>query len=327
MPTLTRTWTSSQNNAPSDQTTQEAQGQSVLLALKTAFLSAGWTVTQSCDSTAVNSSGDNWSANSDIVGGTGAHSWIVLRSPANYPSTGNYYYFAIDYNASADYRCDFHTATADWTGGTTSSIGSNSTSYSWNDEDILPTSLSDVKYHQSYSDSGDMAFVVTQNSNSNPGFGLYVNKLTNAPSADNYPILTYISGHSSSFSATSSRQNSAWDRDAFLESSTYNKMHWIDGTNGLATTQELYNSDVFTYSGGQGSGSDIDGNLPAMPLVVVTTTSSKQAFRGVVTDIFCCNRSTIYNPRESASPQSGTITLWNTEYLWIPGSSAPDFGI
>ena len=45
MPTLQRTWTTDQNNAPSDQTTTGKQVQEILLTFKNALKSAGWTVT------------------------------------------------------------------------------------------------------------------------------------------------------------------------------------------------------------------------------------------------------------------------------------------
>ena len=65
MPTLQRTWTTDQNNAPSDQTTTGKQVQEILLTFKNALKSAGWTVTQSSDASTADSN-DNWSATSDI---------------------------------------------------------------------------------------------------------------------------------------------------------------------------------------------------------------------------------------------------------------------
>jgi len=82
------------------------------------MLAAGWTVTQSCDGTTADAT-DRWNAVSDInyAAAPAAHSWIVLRSPLDYPSAGNYIYFAIDYGApTGDYRCDFaFRGDGDWT--------------------------------------------------------------------------------------------------------------------------------------------------------------------------------------------------------------------
>lgn len=81
-----KTWTFALNQNPADQSLVLAQSRSFLLALK-AFLvaSAGWTVTQSCDSTTVASS-DLWGTDpAKLVynlNGSNAHSWIVLKSPA-----------------------------------------------------------------------------------------------------------------------------------------------------------------------------------------------------------------------------------------------------
>ena len=100
MPSLIRTWTISQNNACADQTSKPAQRDEIVLDIKNKLKTAGWTVTQSCDSSSTDTS-DLWVNTGDLVSNSststngGAHSWIVLRSPANYASSGKYVYFAI----------------------------------------------------------------------------------------------------------------------------------------------------------------------------------------------------------------------------------------
>jgi hypothetical protein len=326
-PTLQRNWTSSQNQTPSDQTTQEKQGASILLALKNAFVSAGWTVTQSSDSVTANSS-DNWSTITDVVhASSGAHSWIVLRSPLGYPSTGNYYYFAIDWLSSQPYQCDFYTATSDWTGGTTSSIGTGTNTVFWSNMVFLNSSLTDMKFHQTYSDEGDLVFIISQNSNGNPGFGLFINKLSNTSASDDYPVVTYIFGNQNAFSQSSFRTSYGWNRRSNLSSTNYTKMHWINGTVGYGVLDVFADQAVANMAGRDTNGSDIDGTFPALPIICTNQNTSQYAFRGVLTDLFQSNGiNGIYTPKGSVLPSAGTITAWSDEFMWYPGDTNPDYG-
>jgi hypothetical protein len=86
--------------------------------------SAYWTVDQSCDASTVNTSGtDLWLSSFDatkLTWSTGAHSWIVLKSPTAL-GTGGPYYFTLDLNnaSTANVTLRLSRGTRP-TGGTTS---------------------------------------------------------------------------------------------------------------------------------------------------------------------------------------------------------------
>jgi len=327
MPTLQRTWTSVQNQVPSDQTTQEKQGSSVLFALKTAFTAAGWTVTRSSNSVTADTN-DNWSTSADVVyGSSGAHSWVCLESPANYASTGYRLYVAIDWIASNPDQCDFYVSTADWATGTTSAIGSNSgNTNTWSDGYFIPNSLADVKFHYSTSDVGDVVFYVSQDSNGRVGFGSIINKLSNADPSDNYPVFEYFNTNSNNFSS-STRYAFAFLGVQNMTSYSLTPGHWIDGT--TISSQRAYSVDntLIGILNGQATatGDDISGKKAAVPIWVTTAASGKYALRGTLTDIFQGNGTSIYNLPGNVEPASGSINSVVAGSGWVPGNVAPTF--
>lgn len=328
MPTLTRTWTNVQNQVPSDQTTQQKQGSHVLLALKTAFLAAGWTVTRSSNSVTADTS-DNWSTSADVVyASSGAHSWVCLQSPANYASTGNRLYVAIDWLASAADRCDFYVSDSDWATGTTSAIGSNSgNTNTWSDGYFIPNTLADMKFHYSTSDVGDVIFYGSQDSTGYVGFGCIINKLTGADASDNYGVFQYFNTNSSAYTSqgyttTFGGQGSSQN----MSSTTYSKGHWIDGTTVSQTAWSL-DPTFINYINGNSStrDDDITGKKAAVPIFVASAASTKYAFRGTLTDIWQGNGTSTYNLPGNVQPSSGSINTALAGFVWVAASVAPTF--
>jgi len=330
MPTLERIWTNSQNNVPADETTIEKQGANVLLAMKNTFVSAGWTVTQSSNGLTTAAS-DLWSVYTDVTYGAAAvaHSWIVLESPTDYPSTGNQVYFAIEWNTSTDYGCYFYLATGDWTGGTTSTLGvsgGNEVSWDIGIAGIVPTILSPIKYNLSYNTTGDVIFYVNQNSTGRVAWGLIINKLDGADPSDDYPLYSYIGA------AT----NPTWSQPAcgyntFCFSSiggNGTRGFWIDGTALSYGVNKVYtmNDDFLTYvNGGDSNGSDINGKFSACPMFVATTSTGEKSYRGRVVDIWAANiNGSGYVPMGSVEPLVGAINLACILDIWLPASVVPD---
>lgn len=82
LPALVKTWQHNVNNSSAAQGSAATDNRRMLRLIKDALIGFGtnpWTVQRSCDSITVNTSGDEWLADGDLVGGAGAHSWIVLR--------------------------------------------------------------------------------------------------------------------------------------------------------------------------------------------------------------------------------------------------------
>jgi hypothetical protein len=329
MPTLERTWTNSQNNVPADEATIEKQGANVLLAMKNAFVSAGWTVTQSSNGLTTSAS-DLWSVYTDVVHGAAAvvHSWIVLESPTDYPSTGNQVYFAIEWNTSNDYGCFFYLATGDWTGGTTSSIGAaggNKVTWTKDGEGFVPTILSPIKYHLSYNTTGDVIFYISQNSTGRVGFGLIINKLDGADPSDDYPLYSYIGAESN---PTWSQPACGYQSFCFSNmSANGSKGFWIDGTVLSSGTSKVYTLDsnfVSYASGGDSNGSDIDGKFPAVPIFMVNSGVGQRSYRGRVVDIWVANiGGTGYVPMSTVEPLVGAVNLACILDIWFPATVVP----
>jgi len=328
MPTLERTWTSLQNNVPADETTTENQGACVLLAMKNAFVSAGWTVTQSSDG-ATTSASDLWSVYTDVVYGNGAaaHSWIVLQSPTDYPSTGNQVYFAIEWNPIYAKGCYFYLATGDWTGGTINSIGTGGgNQVTWGNyvAGFIPDG-SPMKYHIAYNTTGDVIFYNSLNSTGRVAWGLIINKLDGADPSDDYPLYAYSGADT----------NPTWSQPACgYQSFCFSNMSdggskgfWIDGTTLSSGQNKVYtmNNDFLTYvNGGDTSGSDINGKFSACPMFMATTSTGEKAFRGRVVDIWVANiNGSGYIPMGSVEPSVGTINLACILDIWFPASVVP----
>ena len=343
MPTPIRTWTCDQNNAPSDQTSTGAQVKEALLTFKNALKTAGWTVAQSSDSSTADTS-DNWSATSDIVFGTSAHSWIVLKSPANYPSTGNFVYFGIDCYNTADYHVDFCTATAEW-GSLTTSVGPVHSSAThangdntWIGADhgtLVPSSVENIKYHICTNTTGDWMFYTSVDSTGEVHFGSFMNKLTGTVSTDDYPVVAYFDSNgtsaSSSFSAnayyytTMRSLGSASRLKGFVyntgEAPTSGTVHnyWMTAHMGIeSTTYWQYMSDT--------SGTDTGGQFPALPFLVIGNSTAVRQIRGYLTDIYASAISSqaYGSVTGDVQPGTGTITMGNIGSIWAPCSEAPD---
>jgi hypothetical protein len=78
--TYVKTWAFGYNTPPTDQTTLALQESSFVLQLADFLLANGYTCASSCDSTQYGNS-NYWTGLDKVVFGTGAHSWIVLKSP------------------------------------------------------------------------------------------------------------------------------------------------------------------------------------------------------------------------------------------------------
>lgn len=343
MPTLQRTWTTDQNNAPSDQTSTGAQVKEALLTFKNALKTAGWTVMQSSDSSTADTS-DNWSVVGDITNGTGAHSWIVLRSPANYPSSGNYIYFGIDYFNSNAAQVDFCTATANWSSLTTSvgpasasAVDANGSNVHINTDDtyVVPSTVTDIKYHICTNTTGDFIFYTSTDSTGTVHFASFINKLSAADSADNFPIATYF--RSAGTSATSSYGSNPFYHDKLYNgaSGSGRGFKYDDGTvsmsSGIYANNYYYheywgfNNTGFSTNVGTSSGDDISGKFPAFPYYCTGAAGTNGKFvRGILTDIYQANYSSVaFASIGDVSPGTGTITMGCLGSVWVPCGVAP----
>jgi hypothetical protein len=341
MATLTRTWTSSQNNSCANQTAVKDQTKEILLDMKIKMLAAGWTVTQSSDSVTADAS-DRWLDVGDLVYDTGIHSWIVLRSPANYPSTGKYIYFGIDYTTTTANYCYFASrGDADWTSLTTSQGPSHSTYDALMNpfdgtinKGIVPTSLADCKFHSSYSDAGDIIYYVSNSTTGYAHFVMLMIKCEDAEATDLFPVVNYVYGKYNPSAGIS--------YSGFYSLSFYNDDYskGFHPTTGKGSGNKTYggaldypNSAVFwKASAASNTGDALTGKIPAVPIAFACEyPSGANRIVGQATDIFACQgySSTAATYVKAAvgdvAPGTGTITQGVVGGMWVPCSVAPDF--
>jgi hypothetical protein len=335
MPTLERTWTNSQNNVPADQTTIGNQVAYILLAMKNAFLSAGWAVTQSSNSITT-SSGDLWTTAADVVFGhaiysTAPHSWIILESPADYPTSGNQVYFVIEWTSNylsggTNYNCTFHTATADWTGGTTSTIGTTAgaTQMFQTSNSFVPTSISNVKYHFSHNTIGDIIFYVSEDGGAgDAGFGLIISKLADFDASDNYPLFTYVHTQLNPTYGQPSPTYNAFGYNP-LQTAANTKAYWIDGTSlGEGPAVSMSSNFMLAANGGDSNGDDITGNSVATTIYVCSFDTNKKAIRGRLVDMWMAGGTATTIVGGTVEPSTGPINLACITSVWLPADAVP----
>ena len=340
MPTLTRTWTSTQNTACTDQTSQLEQVKEIAFDIKTKLKAAGWTVTQSSDAATVSAS-DLWIDVDDIIRGSGAHSWIILKSPTDWPTTGKNIWVGIDYDTTNDsYMGIASRGDADWTGLTTSigpdnylystgAIGVNPWSNAANYAVMVPTSLTDCKFHSHYSDQGDFIYYVSNSTAQQASYGLIINKCTDHSTSDLFPVAMFSKGEGST-SVTFS--NSAFYYTD-LESAYSSK--FFHYSTGVGSGNQSYGgviacptkSTFWTGLASGTTGNDIDGKIPLMPLYCAADKpAGSTGLRGHLTDIYTCHgTATPLASVGDVAPGTGTITFGCIGGLFVPCSVAPDF--
>lgn len=123
-----KVWTFDLNKTPASQVDLTDQCRSFWFEFKSFITGAGWTIVKSCDSTQVQNS-DTWAARSNLVAGTGAHSWITFKSPVGFVAglDGSYtgdqscVWITISFNYLNYYQIKIIIHQAAPSGGTTSS--------------------------------------------------------------------------------------------------------------------------------------------------------------------------------------------------------------
>ncbi len=317
MTTFLRNWTNYQNQVPADQSTLEKQAQSILWAVKDKLVTAGWTVTQSSDSVTADGT-DNWTTSANLVWGTGAHSWVVLKSPNNFPSTGENTYFAIDLANANKYQVSLRLATADWTGGTTSSIGTGTNAVSWANQQFLKSTLANAKWHLHVSSEGDVVWYVSRDSAGYAAFGYMAVACTDTQSGDDWPIYEFANFLESGVGA--------FEDDEFA-STVHIRGHWIDGVADPDTVMVWPNragSSTPITDSFDANGDDNGGKYPAFPLYAVSVATGKVSFRGRIYDLRAApsNNAIVQGTTE---PVGGPVSAAIVGQLWLPADTAPSF--
>jgi hypothetical protein len=315
MTALVRTWTTTNNNVPS-QATLAAQAAAVVLARKTLMVDAGWTVQSSSNGTTANSS-DNWTTVADLTWAAAgvAHSWIVLRSPTSFCASGYYIYCLIDLSTGAT---NYHLWTITWsseaiaTGGTTTAAPTSATAGNrivFTNKQFLRSTLANSKYHTKRSDSSDYVYLVSADAS---GYFLAVSgafKAGNLRSGLNYPVLVLESfvdsgrGAPTLLNTNTTTHAVMWQQSGATVTS---------GSMGVLGPYMNGNDAMANYT----STGDFAGAYPDFPAAVANTTATGAIYGTLVDVALAPTGSGVLVGTEE--PSSGSSTHEIVGAFWMP---------
>jgi hypothetical protein len=316
-----KTWYSWVDALLSDMTSAATMLKSVLWGLKAALKGeitggtlgpagsipsgARWTVYYSCDGTTAgtaNDGVDRWGGGTYdgtkiVRASSGAHSWMVLKSPTAL-ATGGPYYLIIDYLSAADHQCIFVLSKAAPTGGTTSARPTST------DETALAaTQFGDNgswntftgRCHFTTDANGSFWFLTSRSSSSKLNAVIGVNVLTNLrQSADAWPVVLMVEG-------ASATTNIMLEGGTILRSSSTQRTRAYNPI-GPTTTAAVCGVAVLDVAGASGFGADMagsffaDGKYDTFPCPVYVSTAALKGFKGELPDCL----------QMSATPGSGS---------------------
>ncbi len=324
-----RTWTRSTNQNPADQSSLQQQCRSFLMFLKTSLVSAGWTVSQSCDSTQVQSS-DTWNALANLVNAaSGVHSWIVLKSPAglvagadgSYTGDQSRLWLSIDLNSANAYLAAILVHRVAPTGGTTSACPTSASQAGYSAQQFNRSTLAaTAKFHFMTTDKGEfIALFGHSGANIIPfGMGIFpVTGVRKLASNLDYPYAVGLHcGYLNSAKGCFDPSNAG-----YLFSDGFGIKSWsADGT-----TANLIGHAIGTAAGNQFIGaffpSDGDSSThlhPSSPVWILNNTSGKTFVIGTLADIEVTGAPTAQATADD--PTSPTSQLVGG--LWLPMSAA-----
>ncbi len=318
---INNTWAGAgMNQVPASQATVTAQSQGMVLAMVTNYLAAGWTCLGSSDgaTTGALDAVNRWSAYTNLVwaaAGTN-HSWIVLQSPAGYPTASHLLQLLIACSPSTGtnvHMINMSVTTNGYTGGSltadpTAVTGLDTKSYVNLQLSPSATVVSASRYHAVYDNVGNTFFSISVNGSGYPAFNCWTNKTSGFESGYLYPVI-----HFAAYNGAGTGSNTlgfmvrtsglaAWTNAGVIDTGTTGMTVPYNATNGL----NLMGSFTSTGSG-------FSGQWPGFPAAVF---SSNALFFGTLTDMYLApNHSSI---TQGAEEPSGTTQMAIFGDLWIP---------
>ena len=329
--TYERNWSFSFNNLYTP-TSNTDDPQYALWAIKAMLLgqlgglSSGlWTTYYSCNGVTAGTPGDGvdrWGSTytpANILSGTVAHSWYVLKSPL---MNGKTFYLLISYNQSSNLNAKFAMSAVAPTGGTATSdpILSQSWNFSASGYTALPSFATTqlLRFNLCLASDGS-AIIFSKASTSatinpqEPEFGFMVIAPVGCNPLDNYPIFTFALTNTSNTGGLASTQ---------LLSNDYNPALLYNGTSayiGILGSQYV-DSNAVTYS--------LDGLTNQLwidtPWMIVSNSTGWHT-RGRLPDIgiLPVNSSSSLGPGWAAHDVNGNVTFITVGCLLIPANSVP----
>jgi hypothetical protein len=312
----------------------------MLFALKGWLVSLGWTV--DCSSDSVSASGpsggtDYWVSETNLVWAASgsAHSWIWLRSPNNFPTTGRNYWLLIDCNNASNHFASFSFASGVPTGSVAAGAGNFNVNYSgtatnanaFAAKQFRHTSLVASKYHMLGTTEGDFIFTTSEDLSGYYQFGLAILKTRDYKTADLWPAVEIANWVRTTVNTVN---QGAWGVQSLGHGATtaVNGHHALTGAAGAtAGVANFYGQS--SYSLQAQAFNDIDGLEVDMPVVIWSQTSPSRDFRGYLPDIRAAATASITTPPTQnigdVEPTSPPATIDSTRVggFWFPCDVVP----
>jgi hypothetical protein len=322
-----KTWTFGDNTSPTDQSTALQQSRSFYLQLVTFLTANGWTVAQSCDSTQVSNS-NLWASLSNLVwASSGAHSWIVLKSPegivagANFSYTGDQsrIWLCLECGLTVNnYQGYFYWHRVAPTGGTTSAAPTSTSQLCLSVQQFLRTSFSSSGlFHFRCCSTGEfIAMAGYTGSGFIPtAFGILpitgVGTKVSAGTPYPYAAVPFFSFYNTTPGALATAQ---------LNSGSFAAGWNEDGSAIAFGSMNLTVNAQGSYGMGYSfpsSGDSFTGKHYSQSVYAINTTSSKTAYVGKIADIEASGQSTPQGAVDSAGSPASTF-IGN---LWLPANT------
>jgi hypothetical protein len=322
MTSLVRTWTHSWNTAATT-TSLTAQGRQIMRVYKDAIKLAGWTVEGSSNSSAAGMDGtDRWTADSNLVWHTAgsAHSWIVLKSPTNYPSTGKNIWLLIACSTGSG---NPHLINLTWgsaaftSGSTTADPTAPTNNKTATNQQFIRTPVVTHKYSYMYNTAGDFMLIGAKTGSGYAGFAMGSWLLSGGEASDTYPWVGTSNWNDSGRGGFTG---------AALATSASAVQFWTDDT--VASLGDVI---VPNTVGGNimaqvtSSGSNISGKFLDFPAAHFSQGASQVAIRGSMVDLAWAPYGTGV-VQGTVEPSSGSSTHTIIGDFWIPnGNTVPTF--
>jgi hypothetical protein len=319
---LSRTWYTRGNIPAADTSTTALVAKSILWAIKAALkdeltggtlgaegaMPAGgkWTCEGSSDSATANLTGtDLWGSSFDgskiVRASSGAHSWIVLKSPVALGPR----YLCIDYLSASDQNAVIVASNNAFTGGTTSARPTATKEWTVLSGQFAEASANVHRIHKTMDANGNFFIHVNRHATSLFNFSLWGVTLTNTESGELSPWFTavqYTTGSRGAGRVATMAVTGRVGDDTATHTGSFGDVQFSAAT-----------------FGGTVQANALSGKWDLLPVFVGTTTSSKAGIRGLVPDVNIAGIATV----GSSEPVSTSQERMLLGDLLVPSSVAP----
>ena len=262
---------------------------------------------------------DRWSVAANLVWNTGNHSWIRLKSPANYPTAGaGNYYLCIDLDQANDAFVIIRTSLVDWTSPSLATPGTGTQELVYT-EQYRVDDATPKKWHLHTTAEGDIILYISKDGTAMAEFGMILLAFENTLSGDNYPLFEYCN-----YDAVAPGSF----EDANLGSTLHCKGRWIDGTADcdlLLVGPQHYGSTTNALDTFDQNGDDNGGSFVAVPLYGKSALATKISWRGTLIDVRAAPSHANIPQGTTSEPSGGPVESIVVGNIWIPASATASF--